>query len=111
MSARTEEEKRAVAHIRGKSPKNVGRRNQIVRAMRESQERIRNAQLENPEYRASLNRKQTIFDEFYHDKTHKELESTPDNRGNPAGEDCRFCIQFRLVDLSVCPNCGKPLGK
>jgi len=109
MSARTEEEKRLVAHIRGKSPRNVERRSSLVRAHRESMERVRCAQMESQEYRDTLNRKQTIFDEYFTAKTHKKLASTPDNTGKSDATDCEYCPKFREVDTKICPNCGKPL--
>ena len=110
MSARTDEEKRLVAHIKGKSPRNRERRSGIIRAHRESLERVRRAQMESKEYREGLNRKQAIFDEFFTAKAHKNLASTPDNSGKKTGNDCEFCANFREVNTKICPNCGKPLN-
>lgn len=111
MSARTDEEKRAVAHIKGKSPRNVERRSSVIRAIRESKERYRRAWLETEGVREALNVKQAIFDDFYDVKAHKELNSTPNNLGKPDAKDCDWCPTFRAVDCKSCPNCGKPLKK
>lgn len=111
MSARTNEEKSRVAGIKGKSPRNRSRRNSIIIAMRESKERHRSKWLENEDVRAELNKKQTIFDEYFRQKASKEPASTPNNRGKPESEDCEFCESFRSVASSTCLNCGKPLGK
>ena len=111
MSVRTKEEKRLVAHIKGKSPRNVERRTSLIRSHRELQERHRRAWLANEDVRRKLNKKRTILDEYFRQKAHKELESTPDNRGQPDSEDCEFCESFRSVASAACLNCGKSLKK
>lgn len=111
MSARTKEERQLVAHIRGKSPRNVERRTSIIRAYRESQERHRRAWLEIEGVRESLNKKRTILDEYFSAKANKELASIPDSTGEELSEDCEYCRRFRDGDFSACLNCGKPLFK
>jgi hypothetical protein len=111
MNVRNDEEKRLIAHIKGKHPRNIGRRRDIIRAHRESKERHRRSWLENEDVRKDLSiTKQTIFDEYFNAKAHKNLESTPDNSGKKDGIDCGWCTKFREIDCKICPNCGKPLN-
>ena len=109
MSARTDEEKQRLAKIKGRHPRNVSRRSALLISMRNTSERTRKAHMAIPGVREELNRKQTVFSEFYMERSRKTLRTVPNATGKPDSEDCDFCSAFREVDTMVCPNCGKPL--